>query len=125
MVSILPIFSGCTTIYVDSNESAENISKYYLGIVKVIVPKKPPSNLGISNLEVKSFGAWLVINTDSSQEAISGIGIGYKEHNRMVIPRSCQLIFLVTDDETLKLAIEKLKKSNIKGENLCVIQKST
>lgn len=124
LLSIL-MLSGCTSIYLDTSDSLETIDEFYFGAVRVSYPKQSLAENQTVSLEIETMGVWLVFSQGSIVGAMpeAGVGIGYKDMNRLVLPKTCQLVIFVADEETLANALKVLKLEGTQGEKICTVQK--
>lgn len=116
--------AGCTNIYLDSSDSRDSLQEVYFGVVRVIVPEVEEKK--ITNLEIKSIGAWVLIDGRPVNESLwgAGLGLGYKDTSRINISPECQLIIIIKSKNELQELMEVLALNGFKGENVCVTQKS-
>lgn len=116
--------AGCTNIYLDSSDSKDNLQEVYFGVVRVITPEAEEKS--ITNLEIKSIGAWILIDGRPVNDSLwgTGLGLGYKDTSRINISPKCQLVIIIKNKNELQELMEVLTRNGFKGENVCVTQKS-
>jgi hypothetical protein len=116
--------TGCTSIYLDSSDSKDNLQEVYFGVVRVITPEAEEKS--ITNLEIKSIGAWILIDGRPVNDSLwgTGLGLGYKDTSRINISPKCQLVIIIKNKNELQELMEVLTRNGFKGENVCVTQKS-
>jgi hypothetical protein len=124
LIIIASCLTGCTSIYLDSSDSGDNLQEVYFGVVRVITPEAEEKS--ISNLEIKSIGAWILIDGRPVSDSLwgTGLGLGYKDTSRINISPKCQLVIIINNKNELQELMEILTRNGFKGESVCVTQKS-
>lgn len=96
--------TGCTVV---SQHQDSVIDAWYFGVVGIssaYVADAEGEHTEIKS--VKSAGTWID----------SGFGFGYRERLNIIVPRKCQVVFLIQDMTQFDAILAILNESSFKGE---------